>query len=66
MEINKLNSLFYSLLKELSDKHSEITIELKNDLEITGKLTTVDSKSNLVLSNVKVSDESKFPQLVSK
>jgi len=44
----------------------KVTIELKNDLEITGNIQTVDTNLNLSLSNISVSDPEKYPQLVSK
>ena len=53
------------MLKSLSDKFITVTIELKNDLEINGKLTNVDSNLNISLSNISVSDPEKFPQLVN-
>lgn len=52
------------MLKSLSDKFITVTIELKNDLEINGKLTNVDTNLNISLSNIAVSDPEKFPQLV--
>ena len=51
-------------MKSLSDKFITVTIELKNDLEITGKLTNVDSSLNVSLSNISVSNPEKYPQLV--
>ena len=52
------------MMKSLSDKFITVTIELKNDLEITGKLTNVDSSLNISLSNISVNNPEKYPQLV--
>jgi U6 snRNA-associated Sm-like protein LSm2 len=55
---------FYSLLKGLSDKNVQVTVELKNDLEITGYLKTVDYNLNVSLDNINVSESEKYPYLV--
>jgi U6 snRNA-associated Sm-like protein LSm2 len=52
------------MMKSLSDKFITVTIELKNDLEITGKLTNIDSSLNISLSNISVNNIEKYPQLV--
>lgn len=41
-----------------------ITVELKNDLQIRGKLLSVDQYLNLKLDEVEVVERDKFPQLV--
>ncbi len=42
-----------------------MTVELKNDLQIRGKLLSVDQYLNLKLGDVEVVEKDKFPQLVS-
>jgi U6 snRNA-associated Sm-like protein LSm2 len=41
-----------------------VTVELKNDLAITGTLHSVDQYMNIKLDNVKVVNEDKFPHMV--
>ena len=55
--------LFYSYFKTLVGK--EVTVELKNDLAITGTLHSVDQYLNVKLNNVKVVNEAKYPHMVS-
>lgn len=55
--------LFYSFFKTLTGK--EVTVELKNDLAITGILHSVDQYLNIKLNEIKVVDEAKHPHLVS-
>ena len=40
-------------------------MELKNDIEITGNIMTVDSNLNIALTNISVSDPEKHPQLLT-
>ena len=42
-----------------------MTVELKNDLSITGVLHSVDQYLNVKLNSVKVVNESKYPHMVS-
>ena len=42
----------------------QVTVELKNDLAITGTLHSVDQYLNIKLNNVRVDDEKKYPHLV--
>ena len=51
--------LFYSFFKTLIGK--EIQIELKNDIQITGILISVDHLLNVKINNIKV-DEKIAPQ----
>lgn len=46
------------------DRDIKITVELKNGLKITGKLTFVDNNMNFNLSNIEVDDDEKTPQFV--
>merc|ERR1712224_876749 len=43
----------------------EVTVELKNDLAITGILHSVDQYLNIKLNEIKVVDESKHPHLMA-
>lgn len=54
--------LFYSYFKTLVGK--EVTVELKNDLAITGTLHSVDQYLNVKLNNVRVVNEQKYPHMV--
>ncbi|CAH2450911.1 Lsm (Like Sm) protein involved in RNA processing [Komagataella phaffii CBS 7435] len=55
--------LFFSLFKTLTDQ--QITVEFKNNVEITGTLKSVDQYLNLKLDNIQyISDEdNEFPHL---
>jgi len=55
--------LFYSFFKTLTGQ--EVTVELKNDLEIRGILHSVDQYLNIKLNDVKVVDEAKHPHLMA-
>ena len=57
-----LVQLFFSYFKELVGK--EVTVELKNDLAITGILHSVDQYLNVKLENTRVVDEAKYPHMV--
>lgn len=41
----------------------ELTVELKNNLKVTGSLKSVDQYHNIRLDDITVSDEAKFPFL---
>ncbi|KNC96813.1 U6 snRNA-associated Sm-like protein LSm2 [Spizellomyces punctatus DAOM BR117] len=55
--------LFYSFFKTLVGK--QVTVELKNDLEIRGTLVSVDQFLNIKLDDVHVVDEQKYPHMMS-
>eukprot|EP00740_Mantoniella_antarctica_P007657 CAMPEP_0181366966 /NCGR_PEP_ID=MMETSP1106-20121128/11050_1 /TAXON_ID=81844 /ORGANISM="Mantoniella antarctica, Strain SL-175" /LENGTH=116 /DNA_ID=CAMNT_0023482479 /DNA_START=312 /DNA_END=661 /DNA_ORIENTATION=+ len=55
--------LFYSYFKTLVGK--QVTVELKNDLAITGTLMSVDQYLNIKLENTKVVDEERYPHMKS-
>mmetsp|Transcript_35704 Transcript_35704/g.87894 ORF Transcript_35704/g.87894 Transcript_35704/m.87894 type:complete len:94 (+) Transcript_35704:145-426(+) len=55
--------LFYSYFKTLVGK--QITVELKNDLAISGTLMSVDQYLNIKLENTKVVDEDRYPHMRS-
>ena len=43
----------------------QVTVELKNDLCITGILHSVDQYLNVKLENIKLVNEAKYPHMVS-
>ncbi|KAK3311127.1 uncharacterized protein B0T15DRAFT_388345 [Chaetomium strumarium] len=57
--------------KKLTRKHSffktlidhEVTVELKNDIQIRGVLKSVDQYLNIKLDNIQVLEELKYPHL---
>ncbi|KAK1833838.1 U6 snRNA-associated Sm-like protein LSm2 [Podospora conica] len=53
--------LFFSFFKTLIDK--EVTVELKNDIQIRGILKSVDQYLNIKLDDISVMDELKYPHL---
>lgn len=55
--------LFFSFFKTLVDQ--EVTVELKNDIEIKGTLKSVDQYLNLKLDNISCVNASKYPHLQS-
>ncbi|KAK9811311.1 hypothetical protein WJX72_001578 [[Myrmecia] bisecta] len=55
--------LFYSYFKTLVGK--EVTVELKNDLAISGTLHSVDQYLNIKLHNTRVINEQKYPHMLS-
>lgn len=54
--------MFYSFFKTLVGQ--PVTVELKNDMAITGVLVSVDQFLNIKLENIKVVDEERFPHMV--
>lgn len=55
--------LFFSFFKTLVDQ--EVTVELKNDIEIRGLLRSVDQYLNLKLDNVSCANQETYPHLNS-
>jgi U6 snRNA-associated Sm-like protein LSm2 len=55
--------LFYSFFKTLVGKR--VTVELKNDVAVSGILHSVDQYLNVKLEQVKVVDPERFPQLAA-
>ncbi|CAJ0634129.1 8121_t:CDS:2, partial [Entrophospora sp. SA101] len=41
----------------------QVTVELKNDLAITGILSSVDQFLNIKLDNIRVIDDAKYPHM---
>lgn len=54
--------MFYSFFKTLVDQ--QVTVELKNDLAITGVLKSVDQFLNIKLDDIHVVDEERYPHMV--
>jgi U6 snRNA-associated Sm-like protein LSm2 len=44
--------------------YPQVTLELKNDLAITGTLHSVDQYLNVKLTNTRVANEAKYPHMV--
>ncbi len=55
--------IFNSMFKTLVGK--EVTVELKNDMSIRGKLHSVDQFLNVKLVDISVVDVEKYPHMVS-
>ncbi|KAK0376013.1 U6 snRNA-associated Sm-like protein LSm2 [Colletotrichum paranaense] len=55
--------LFFSFFKTLIDH--EVTVELKNDIQIRGILKSVDQYLNIKLEEIAVVEELKYPHLSS-
>ena len=45
--------------------HPQVTVELKNDLAITGTLHSVDQYLNIKLSGIRVVNQAKYPHMLS-
>lgn len=56
--------LIFSAFKTLTNQ--QVTIELKNDLAITGTLKSVDQFLNFRLDQIKVEDPERWPHMVSR
>ena len=52
----------YSFFKTLIDH--EVTVELKNDIQLRGTLKSVDQYLNIKLDDIQVVEELKYPHLV--
>ncbi|PHH92342.1 hypothetical protein CDD83_7830 [Cordyceps sp. RAO-2017] len=55
--------LFFSFFKTLIDH--EVTVELKNDIQLKGTLKSVDQYLNIKLDDISVVEELKYPHLSS-
>ncbi|KAK1927387.1 hypothetical protein DB88DRAFT_477832 [Papiliotrema laurentii] len=55
--------LFFSFFKTLTDQ--VITVELKNDLAVTGTLKSVDQFLNIRLDNISVEDPERHPHMMA-
>lgn len=63
MFVYSSNANINSFFKTLVDH--EVTIELKNDIQIRGTLKSVDQYLNIKLDDIHVVEELKYPHLVS-
>jgi small nuclear ribonucleoprotein (snRNP)-like protein len=54
--------LFYSFFKTLVGQ--TVTVEMKNDIQIVGKLVSVDQYLNIKLEDIEVKERHKYPHLV--
>lgn len=57
--------LFFQLFQQLVESKSTVIVELKNDLQISGTLQSVDQYLNVKLTNVSIDEPDKYPHLVS-
>eukprot|EP00127_Corallochytrium_limacisporum_P001386 Clim_evm8s55 gene=Clim_evmTU8s55 len=55
--------LFFSFFRTLVDK--PVTVELKNDLQIRGRLQSVDQFLNIKLNDIEVEALEKYPHLLA-
>ncbi|KAI0305427.1 U6 snRNA-associated Sm-like protein LSm2 [Multifurca ochricompacta] len=55
--------LIFSVFKTLTDQR--VTVELKNDLSITGTLKSVDQFLNIRLDAIEVSDQARHPHMMA-
>jgi len=55
--------LIFSVFKTLTDQR--VTVELKNDLSITGTLKSVDQFLNIRLDAIEVADKEKHPHMMA-
>merc|ERR1712224_31602 len=62
-KVKRSTMLFYSFFKTLTGK--EVTVELKNDLAITGILHSVDQYLNIKLNEIRVVDDKRYPHLMA-
>ncbi|KAK6588373.1 hypothetical protein RS030_6851 [Cryptosporidium xiaoi] len=57
--------LFFNFLQTLIDKKVVVTVELKNDLQITGTLHSIDQYLNIKLNETSVNQNESFVHLGS-
>ncbi len=55
--------LFYSFFKTLTN--NEVTVELKNDVSITGRVHSIDQYLNIKLEDISVANAELYPHLLS-
>ncbi|KFH04580.1 putative U6 snRNA-associated sm family protein Lsm2 [Toxoplasma gondii MAS] len=65
MSRHRVLSMFFSFFQTLVERQTQIMVELKNDLQITGSLHSVDQFLNIKLNNVSVADPERCPHLLS-
>jgi len=57
--------LFFQLFQQLVESKSTVIVELKNDLQISGQLQSVDQYLNVKLTDVSIENPEKYPHLAS-
>jgi U6 snRNA-associated Sm-like protein LSm2 len=57
-----IEQIFYSFFKTLIGQ--TISVELKNDMVITGTLQSVDQFLNIKVTDIQVEDVERFPHMV--
>ena len=57
--------LFFEFFQGLVEKQAAVVVELKNDVQLTGVLQSIDQFLNIKLINVRVADEAKHPHLAA-
>jgi U6 snRNA-associated Sm-like protein LSm2 len=57
--------LFFQLFQQLVESKATVVVELKNDLQISGQLQSVDQYLNVKLIDVSIDNPEKYPHLVS-
>lgn len=62
LETDVSRAALLSFFKTLID--NEVTVELKNDIQIRGTLKSVDQYLNIKLDDIQVLEELKYPHLV--
>eukprot|EP01135_Chromosphaera_perkinsii_P003519 Nk52_evm19s246 gene=Nk52_evmTU19s246 len=55
--------IFYSFFKTLIGQ--QVTVELKNEVCITGELQSVDQFLNIKLNDIEIEDPEKFPHMIA-
>ncbi|OEH77798.1 u6 snRNA-associated sm family protein lsm2 [Cyclospora cayetanensis] len=58
-------AFYFGFFQRLTERNCEIMVELKNDLQLTGTLHSVDQFLNIKLNQVSVSDPDRCPHLLS-
>ncbi|KAL7067311.1 LSM domain-containing protein [Cryptosporidium serpentis] len=57
--------LFFKFLQTLIDKSIVVTVELKNDLQITGTLHSIDQYLNIKLNEISVNQNEQYVHMNS-
>ena len=55
--------LFFQFFQSLVEKQAAVVVELKNDVQLTGTIQSVDQFLNVKLANVQVTDAVNNPHL---
>ncbi|KAF4677728.1 U6 snRNA-associated Sm-like protein LSm2 [Perkinsus chesapeaki] len=57
--------LFFDFFQSLVDNGAQVTVEMKNDIQITGTLQAVDQYFNVKLTNITINNPEQYPHLLS-